>query len=326
MIAPDASDPVETERATVQLLAAAAAAVEGASDGDALPAFVRAYRDWIVRHHLLPGSRAEQSERTRLLVYAMTAAATLGDALALAARFRGLVWGDRGFTVRPERQGTLLVFEQPRRAGLAGLVGDLWSLAFQLAELEFLVGGALDGVSGRVPDAALIPATTAALLFDRHVDHGGGVLALVIPDRHLARPVVTRADDVEPFLRRLVPRSIGGAGGSPAVARTVAGMLRVAWLRGEGSQARAEVVAARLGLSGATLRRRLAAEQTHFRDVRDRVADELARAWLREGRAVERVAADLGYSDAFAFRRAFRRRHGCPPGAWRRAAAEGAAG
>ena len=78
-------------------------------------------------------------------------------------------------------------------------------------------------------------------------------------------------------------------------------------------------VAARLGISETTLRRRLHDEGTTFRAVKDAVYDELAKEWLMAGEvSVEQIAERLGYSDSFAFRRAFQRSNGCPPTAYRK--------
>ncbi len=78
-------------------------------------------------------------------------------------------------------------------------------------------------------------------------------------------------------------------------------------------------VASALGLSARTLRRRLAAEQCSFQSVLD---DTLRRTalLLLEDNSVEDTAAELGYSDGSAFRRAHRRWFGNSPRAFSLAA------
>lgn len=78
-------------------------------------------------------------------------------------------------------------------------------------------------------------------------------------------------------------------------------------------------VAAELGLTERSLRRRLAAEGTGYRELLDEVRSALARSLLG-GRAtipVADVAARLGYADAAAFTHAFRRWTGSSPAAYR---------
>lgn len=88
-----------------------------------------------------------------------------------------------------------------------------------------------------------------------------------------------------------------------------------------------EAVAAELKLSPATLRRRLQAEGSGWRRLKDEVRHERAQALLAEGRlSVAEIASRLGYEDASAFHRAFRRRTGQGPGARRRRAGADNAG
>lgn len=82
------------------------------------------------------------------------------------------------------------------------------------------------------------------------------------------------------------------------------------------------VVARRLNQSERSLRRRLGAEGTRYRQVVDEVRETLARAYLRDTRLqVEEIAERLGYSDAANFTHAFRRWTGTAPGRFRADAA-----
>ena len=73
-----------------------------------------------------------------------------------------------------------------------------------------------------------------------------------------------------------------------------------------------------VALSERSLRRRLAAAGTSFRQRRDMALAERAQRLLAEGVPVERVAGELGYADAAAFTRAFRRWTGETPGRFAR--------
>jgi AraC-like DNA-binding protein len=82
--------------------------------------------------------------------------------------------------------------------------------------------------------------------------------------------------------------------------------------------------AAQLGLSERTLRRRLAEEDTSFRQVADRVRFELVTGYLDDtSLPLDEIAARTGFSDAANLSHAFRRWTGQTPGTWR-AAARGA--
>ncbi len=79
-----------------------------------------------------------------------------------------------------------------------------------------------------------------------------------------------------------------------------------------------EEMARRLCLSERTLRRRLCAQGTSYRELLDQVREQLARQMLADtGQSVSRIAFDLGYDDPSNFGRAFRRWTGVSPGAYR---------
>lgn len=75
-------------------------------------------------------------------------------------------------------------------------------------------------------------------------------------------------------------------------------------------------VAQKLGLSTATLRRRLADNDLSFRAIRVRVLEEAACALLAERRTVADVADALGFADARSFSRAFKGWKGVTPAAF----------
>lgn len=77
-------------------------------------------------------------------------------------------------------------------------------------------------------------------------------------------------------------------------------------------------VAGALGISVATLRRRLRDEQTTFRDLLTTHRMERANAMLARGDTVSHVSECLGYSDVRAFNRAFKKLRGVSPAVYAR--------
>jgi AraC-like DNA-binding protein len=320
------SDESDVVSATEKLVAAAAhleAPDVPADHDDAgdLRGFSRLYREWITFNRGVSGAPSDRLEKSHLLMHCMVSAPTLGDALDLVLRFRKYILGDRGVTeVVESGASVILKFDEPFRPGAHGFVSDLWPLALILSQLEWLVGGTLEGVVGHVRHAASLPAETAALLFDRPIEYEMPELALVLPKRHLTRPVVARAGGVAAFIKALPLVTLKGAGGRrPDLRALVAGLVRKDVLSNSAETATLSEIAHRLGQSPATMRRRLAAEGTGFREIREEVLDELGKAWLADDSIpIETIADRLGYSDTFAFRRSFRRHNGYSPTAFRR--------
>lgn len=72
-------------------------------------------------------------------------------------------------------------------------------------------------------------------------------------------------------------------------------------------------VAAQMGISVATLRRRLAEEGVGFRELREEALNAAARRLLADGRTVADVSDALGFSEVRAFNRAFKDWNGVTP-------------
>lgn len=116
------------------------------------------------------------------------------------------------------------------------------------------------------------------------------------------------------MLRESCERLIGDAGLPHGVAGHVARTL----MERSGQFPSMEQVAASLGMTARTLRRRLADEDTTFSGVFDRVRRDLAVRYLAASDfTVEDIAALLGFTDAASFRKSFRRWTGLAPSAYR---------
>jgi AraC-like DNA-binding protein len=77
-------------------------------------------------------------------------------------------------------------------------------------------------------------------------------------------------------------------------------------------------VAVALGMSVASLRRRLGEAGLQFREVRANLLNSIAQAALDDGVAIGDIAENLGFSDGRSFARAFRQWNGIAPGDYRR--------
>ncbi|EMF00342.1 AraC family transcriptional regulator [Streptomyces mobaraensis NBRC 13819 = DSM 40847] len=140
--------------------------------------------------------------------------------------------------------------------------------------------------------------------------------------RHwLSAPLLRDEAGLTDLLRRAPADLLRRRDYGTTVTEQVRGALAAA-LREDHRPARlpeATETAARLAVSPATLRRRLAAEGTSYRRVKDQVRRDAALSSLAAGREpTTELAARLGFSETTAFHRAFRRWTGTTPGTYRR--------
>lgn len=99
----------------------------------------------------------------------------------------------------------------------------------------------------------------------------------------------------------------------------VAGIVRAELMKANGQFAVQDAMAIKLAMSGRTLRRQLAAEQTSYRDIVDEVRFELAQRYLETGYLpITEIAALLDYEDPSNFRRAFKRWSGITAQQWQK--------
>jgi len=127
----------------------------------------------------------------------------------------------------------------------------------------------------------------------------------------------TKVTGADPEMQRLLLRMIGAKETleERSLRDEVRGVLAGMIGSGDANQA---AVAHAFALSSRTLHRRLARLGTTFQDLLDEVRCEIACRLLENtSQPVSQIALMLGYSEASAFTRSFKRRLGCGPANWR---------
>lgn len=154
-----------------------------------------------------------------------------------------------------------------------------------------------------------------ARLFDAPVYFEQSCNAMLIPKRGLQRAM----PEQDPLLLAVMQdslRRLSLAGGAPqSLVEATRGQVRQLLLAGEPPL---ETVAEQLGLAPWSLQRRLRDEGLSFSQLVDGVRRELATHYLGQPQLpISQLAPLLGYSEASAFSRAFRRWFGVGPRQWR---------
>lgn len=144
---------------------------------------------------------------------------------------------------------------------------------------------------------------------------GSDRIAMTFDVKYLSAPIVRGEPELLAFLKSspadLLFRRDYGSTTSDRVRKTLERGRQGRWQP-------ADEVAARLAISTQHLRRLLHEEGTSFRQIKEEILRDAAIASLVGGQeTVEDLSARLGFSETSAFRRAFRRWTGSPPGAYR---------
>jgi AraC-like DNA-binding protein len=268
-----------------------------------------------------PGFPIFAARRTRLSDYdtigfACMTRATLREALHQCARY-AQAWADASAWEVSERSGVVTATFATADAERLGARCVTESV---LAEVVH-VGRTLAGVD-YVPREVLFrhprPRDTRAheAFFRAKLRFDAGRSGIVLDAAVLDMPLLKADAELAAFFERhadaLVQRCARQAGLTDRLRRTLAEELP----RGLPTL---EMAAARLAQSPRTLRRRLQEEGTNFHEILDETRRDLAKRYLDEARIpVGEVAFLLGFSEASAFHRAFKRWTGETPASYRK--------
>ena len=254
--------------------------------------------------------------------------ATLGEALRRIATTYNVLHG--GEFNRVERKARRIVFSiddeafpyTRARDGFVHFTLEHALLFIHATACEIAgcdLTGRIRGVVTRRPEDE--DAVPGALAFSPEaVGYGASVYALAY-DAALDEAPVCRREPSATLHQRVLSRMLSllerpaRADAQSAAIRPVASKVLDALENGAGAQG---AVANVLGVSIATLRRRLAAEGTCYRLLDQEVKNARARRRVRMGADLTEVAEELGFSDRRALSRAFKDWNGMTPSQYRR--------
>lgn len=260
-----------------------------------------------------PMSRTE----VELMCRCALTGATLAEAIELCVKYSDMLYPRAG---RPalRTQGDSATFTLNSLRGATGTAASLVDITglFAFHQLfQWLVGVDLPLQQVGIGPTARDDVLPFLKLFRAPVLAGGASYALTFKAAALQLPVVRGSHEFAAFFE-VFPCGVFELTGSSLPEQVLA--LLHAWVRqGEGMPSQ-QALAKSLGISLSTFRRRLAEAGATFRQLRElclcRSAEELLG---RDALSINEIAAQLGFSDAPAFRRAFRQWTGVAPGAWR---------
>ncbi|MNZ35141.1 transcriptional activator FtrA [compost metagenome] len=257
-----------------------------------------------------------------LLCRCVLSCRTLADAVQCAADFCAMLHPRAGTLSLTIDEGAA-VFRMDslrRRHSPAACLVDVTGLLFYQRLFAWLIGEPIRPARNFLGHPNREDAIPFLSLFDCPVEVGQPTYGFVFEAELLKRPVRRRPAELEAFL---VDFPFRLAAGEPAsnvpLAQQVRSFIDGALARQAPLPTQSELSAA-LSISVATLRRRLHAEGSGYRALREACLLEAAKHYLQSTEwPIERVAGHLGFSNAAAMRRAMVRLTGYPPSHYRNA-------
>ncbi len=248
--------------------------------------------------------------------FAMSTARTFGEAVNIGLRFQGQAGGLTETSHEIDKEQVVFTTKARIRDDSVQpfLIEEIFSSVQTIARI--LIGPTMRMQSVELAYPAPDHAQRYRELFDCPVRFGCSRNALTIESHWLGAPIATHSPVMEAQLRAMLEqREMAQA--IPGAKAAVEQVLK----RPGNATLSIEEVACVLELSVRTLRRRLQEAGTSFRSISDCIRAEAAQQLLREQRVTVAEASErLGFSDARAFRRAFKRWLGQAPGELRQEA------
>lgn len=250
-----------------------------------------------------------------LLCHCVITCQTLRQVIERTREFL-LMIGSRGAVVSLEIEGTTTEFQLSTEHSVRdriALLGDLTGLASLYRLFAWLVDLPFETMEVRMCYPETITDEASAFLMPCPITYNAKVNALRFSAHLLDRPVIRTPQQLARLLARF-PFDVDDTRGPQVLLGERVRAVMLSRLSSDRRMPTEAQMANLLGVSSSTLKRRLKAEQTTYRKIKDGLLRNLAVEELEKGnQSVEALAADVGFADAASFRHAFKRWTGSAP-------------
>lgn len=252
--------------------------------------------------------------------YVTRACATVGEGLARLVRYQRILFDDLHLSLERRRRTTRLTYHLQAPKGFSTRQPAEAALAVFLQRARTFAGENIIPQSVSFAHAAPTDTSEHVRFFAVEPSFRASRTELVLSNVDTALPLLGADHGLLAFLDQKATDELETLPGSASTRSQV----RRAITEGMNGEAPTlEMVAATLGISARTVRRKLSLEGTRFTSLLAAVRQERAKHLLRGGLSVRDTAYVLGFSEPSAFVRAFRKWTGMSPARWR---AQGQAG
>lgn len=258
-------------------------------------------------------------EEFEMLCYCVINCKTLREVIQRAASFCRMLGGRAGELILSEDTATASFTMHTFRGKqtTSALLSDLLGLTAYHRLFSWLIGETIDSTALAVVYDELIGRDTVFDLFHYSIRFNAASNRFEFPTRYLQQPIVRSHPELLELLRFFPFDLFTTDLQFQRLDEALHILIKGALLKHEPTPTLAQI-ANLFNVSHATLRRRLDEEQTSITAIKEKCRHELANELLQNAQlTLEEIADKLGFSDAGAFRRAFKTWTGATPSAYR---------
>jgi AraC-like DNA-binding protein len=240
---------------------------------------------------------------------------TLDSALQRMARFFNLILDDFHCSVESDGQRAALVIRQERGVQAPRVFGYETLLMLQHGLACWLIGRRISVLAAEFAYPEPSRSAEYPRMYSQDLRFGQDATRLVFDRSYLSLPVIQNERSVKEFVRaapaNIVLKYKNGNSLAAQIRRRLRAAARSDWPD-------FDAFAAGLNMTPSTLRRRLDEEGQSFQAIKDDLRRDMAIDYLRHtSKSVAEIAFELGFAEASAFYRAFKKWAGASPGEYR---------
>lgn len=249
----------------------------------------------------------------RMVTLGLIHAPDLGTALRRLVEFSGIGMGVDVDDIADDGRTVSLSFGRGgQRRGEQLVMAIGMTVGHRLA--AWLIGEQIALTAVDLPGPPPDHAVEFTAVFGIAPRFGAPHASITFGSRYLDAPLVRSEDELLDFIAHLPGALLVRQDYNPSTTSRVRRFIE----RRVGEAVTVDDVAKPLNVSAQHLRRLLRTEGTTFRRIKEEVLrDEAIATLVRGTESIDELSARLGFSESSAFRRAFRRWTGSPPGAYR---------
>jgi AraC-like DNA-binding protein len=250
-----------------------------------------------------------------MLSHILTDCATLRDAMSRMVKFFNLILDDFHCGLGITGRQALLTIRETPGAPAPRVFGHETLLMLQHGLACWLIGRRIPVLAATFAYPEPSRSAEYQFMYSSQLRFNEEVTSLCFDRSHLNLPVIQNERTVKEFVRNAPANIVLKYKNVNSLAAQIRRQLRSApsfeWPE-------FEAVAKSLGKTSSTLRRRLEQEGQSFQTIKDQLRRDVAIDYLcHTTRSIADIATELGFGEASAFHRAFKRWAGASPGEYR---------